>query len=42
MARRRVSDAELVSWFAFTPTSRPVRAAARRPGLQAVAETATR
>jgi GT2 family glycosyltransferase len=43
MSRRRVSDAELASWFAFTPVSRPVRpiAAARKPVLRPVAETAT-
>jgi GT2 family glycosyltransferase len=45
MARRRVGDAELASWFAFTPSSRPVRMVAGTPArkrvLRAVAETAT-
>ncbi|HTK76896.1 MAG TPA: hypothetical protein VL371_16635, partial [Gemmataceae bacterium] len=45
MARRRVSDADLAAWFAFTPASRPVRAVAEMPArkrvLRPVAETAT-
>lgn len=45
MSRRRVSDLELASWFAFHPVSHPVRpvagVAARKPVLRAVAETAT-
>jgi GT2 family glycosyltransferase len=44
MSRRRISDADLAAWFAFTPTSRPVRPAAelpaRKPVLRPVAETA--
>ena len=36
MSRRRVSDAELASWFAFSPVSRPVRPAAAVAGRKAV------
>lgn len=31
MARRRVSDADLAQWFAFTPTARPVRPMPGKP-----------
>ena len=45
MSRRRVSDADLASWFAFSPVSRPVRpsggVAGRKPVLRPVAEIAT-
>jgi GT2 family glycosyltransferase len=44
MARRRVSDADLASWFSFAPAARPVRPApgipSRKPVLRPVAETA--
>jgi GT2 family glycosyltransferase len=45
MSRRRVSDADLASWFAVHPVSHPVRPVAgltaRKPVLRPVAETAT-
>jgi GT2 family glycosyltransferase len=44
MSRRRVSDADLASWFAFAPAARPVRSIAGQPGrkprLRPVAESA--
>ncbi len=45
MSRRRISDADLASWFAFTPVSRPAPSLAELPArrrvLRPVAETAT-